>query len=63
MVAKYNRVCVTLSDGNNSKLDSLANNTKILSKSAIVDLALTKFFKNATADSIASEISEQLVVE
>ena len=62
-MARYNRICVTLSDGNNAKLDSLASNTKILSKSAIVDLALTKFFKNATADSIASEISEQLVVE
>lgn len=60
---KYNRLCVSISDENNSKLDSLATNSKILSKSAIVDLALNKFFRNATADSIASEISEQLVVD
>lgn len=62
-MAKYNRLCVTISDENNSKLDLLDSNNKILSKSAIVDLALTKFLKNATAESIASEISEQLVVE
>lgn len=60
---KYNRLCVTISDENNSKLNSLDSNNKILNKSAIVDLALTKFLKDATADSIASEISEQLVVE
>lgn len=62
-MGKYNRLCVTISDENNSKLDSLDSNNKILSKSAIVDLALTKFLKNATAESIASEISEQLVVD
>lgn len=62
-MVKYNRICVTLSDENNANLDSLASNSKILSKSAIVDLALSKFFKGATAESIASEISEQLVVE
>ena len=62
-MAKYNRVCVTISDENNAKLDSLDSNNKLLSKSAIVDLALTKFLKNATAESIASEISEQLVVD
>lgn len=60
---KYNRLCVTLSDENNAKLDSLVSNSKIVSKSSIVDLALNKFFKNATAETIASEISEQLVVE
>ena len=62
-MGKYNRLCVTISDENNSKLDSLDSNNKILSKSAIVDLALTKFLKDATAESIASEISEQLVVD
>ena len=62
-MGKYNRLCITISDENNSKLDSLDSNNKILSKSAIVDLALTKFLKNATAESIASEISEQLVVD
>lgn len=66
-MAKYNRLCVTLSDETNDKLNSLVNNTnkkvQFISKSAIVELALKKFFKGATADSIASEISEQLVVE
>ena len=62
-MGKYNRVCVTISDENNSKLDSLDSNNKLLNKSKIIDLALTKFLKNATADSIASEISEQLVVD
>ena len=62
-MGKYNRVCVTISDENNSKLDSLDSNNKLLNKSKIIDLALTKFFKGATAESIASEISEQLVVD
>ncbi len=66
-MAKYNRLCVTLSDETNDKLNSLVNNTnkkvQFISKSAIVELSLKKFFKDATADSIASEISEQLVVE
>lgn len=66
-MAKYNRLCVTLSDESNNKLNSLVNNTnkkvQFISKSAIVELALKKFFKDATAESIASEISEQLVVE
>lgn len=66
-MAKYNRVCVTLSDETNNKLNSLVSNTnkkiQFISKSAVVEMALTKFFKDATAESIASEISEQLVVE
>lgn len=60
---RKSRICVTISDENNLKLDSLVSNTKILNKSAIVELALSNFFKNASAESIASEISEQLVVE
>ena len=64
---KYNRLCVTLSDETNNKLDSLVNNTnskiQFLSKSAVVELSLKKFFKDATAETIASELSEQLVVE
>lgn len=60
---RNSRICVTISDENNLKLDSLVSNTKILNKSAIVELALSKFFKNASAESIASEISEQLVVD
>ena len=60
---RKSRICVTISDENNLKLDSLVSNTKILNKSAIVELALSNFFKNASAESIASEISEQLVVD
>jgi predicted transcriptional regulator len=66
-MAKYNRLCVTLSDESNTRLNSLVNNTnkkvQFISKSAIVELALKKFFKDATAESIANELSEQLVVE
>lgn len=66
-MAKYNRLCVTLSDETNTKLDSLVKNTnkkvQFISKSAVVELALNRFFKDATAESIASEISEQLVVD
>ena len=59
----YNRICVSISDESKIKLDTLANNTNIISKSAIVELALNKFFKDATADSIAKELSEQIVVD
>ena len=66
-MAKYNRLCVTLSGETNGKLNSIVSNTnkkvQFISKSAVVELALSKFLKGATAESIASEISEQLVVE
>ena len=66
-MAKYNRLCVTLSDETNGKLNSIVSNTnkkvQFISKSAVVELALSKVLKGATAESIASEISEQLVVE
>lgn len=65
-MAKYNRICVTISDSNNTKLNAIVDNTnkKInVTKSAIVDLALNKFFETISNDSIASELSEQLVVE
>lgn len=65
-MAKYNRICVTISDSNNTKLNSIVDNTnkKInVTKSAIVDLALNKFFETISNDSIASELSEQLVVD
>ena len=66
-MAKYNRLCVSISDETNEKLDSMVTNTnkkiKALSKSAIVELALVKFFETANAESIASELSEQIVVD
>lgn len=65
-MVKYNRICVTISDSNNTKLNSIVDNTnkKInVTKSAIVDLALNKFFETISNDSIESELSEQLVVD
>jgi len=58
---KYNRVAVTVSDENYEMIEKLVKNNKksIISKSAIVDVALTKFFKNATVESIARAIVEQ----
>ena len=66
-LAKYNRLCVSISDETNKNLDSLVVNTnkriKSLSKSAIVELALNKFLKDASVDSVAKELSEQIVVD
>ena len=66
-MAKYNRLCVSISDETNEKLNSLVKNTnkkiKALSKSAIVEVALNKFFEDASSDSIANELSKQIVVE
>jgi len=63
-MAKYNRLCVSISDETNNKLNSLVTNTnkriKALSKSAVVELALNKFFETVDADSIGDEIQEQL---
>ena len=63
-MAKYNRLCVSISDETNNKLNSLVTNTnkriKALSKSAVVEIALNKFFETVDADSIADEIQEQL---
>lgn len=65
-MAKYNRICVTISDSNNTKLNLIVDNTnkKInVTKSGIVDLALNKFFETISDDSIVNELSEQLVVD
>lgn len=66
-MAKYNRLCVSISDETNNKLNSLVDNTnkkiKALNKSAIVELALNKFFDNVDEDNIADELSKQIVVD
>ena len=66
-MAKYNRLCVSISDETNNKLDSMVTNTnkriKALSKSAIVELALNKFFDSVDEDNVADELSKQIVVE
>ena len=66
-MAKYNRLCVTISDETNMQLDLIIDNAnkkiKALSKSAIVELALVKFFETASTESIANELLEQMVVE
>lgn len=64
---KYNRLCVSISDETNSKLDSIVANTnkkiKALSKSAIVEIALVKFFDNTDNERIADEVEKQIMVE
>ena len=66
-MAKYNRLCVSISDETNNTLDSIVENTnkkiKALSKSAIVEIALVKFFDNTDVDKIADEVAKQIMVE
>ena len=66
-MVKYNRLCVSISDETNDKLNSLIANTnkriKALTKSAVVELALTKFLEDANSDTIADELMEQMVVD
>lgn len=66
-MAKYNRLCVSISDETNNKLNSLVDNTnkriKSLNKSTIVEIALTKFFEDITKEKIENEISKQIVVD
>ena len=66
-MAKYNRLCVSISDETNNTLDSIVANTnkkiKALSKSAIVEIALVKFFDNTDVDKIADEVAKQIMVE
>ena len=66
-MAKYNRLCVSISDETNNTLDSIVANTnkkiKALSKSAIVEIALVKFFENTDVDKIADEVAKQIMVE
>ena len=61
---KYNRLCVSISDETNNKLNSLVDNTnkkiKALSKSAIVELALNKFFEHVNEDNVADELEKQI---
>jgi len=58
---EYNRIGVTLSDENYEMINKLVENNQksIITKSAIVNVALTNLFKNATVDSIAKVIVEQ----
>ena len=66
-MAKYNRLCVSISDETNNTLDSIVANTnkkiKALSKSAIVEIALVKFFDNTDVDRIADEVAKQIMVD
>ena len=61
-MTKYNRLCVSVSDNSKDKLELIINNSNIrgLTKSAIVDMALIKFFETIDADSITDEISKSL---
>ncbi len=66
-MAKYNRLCVSISDETDSTLNVIVEHTnkkiKALSKSAIVEIALVKFFDNADVDKIVDEIEKQIMVE
>ena len=66
-MTRYNRLCVSISDETNTKLNSLVANTnkkiKALSKSAVVELALTKFLDDVNDETIADELLEQMVVD
>lgn len=66
-MTRYNRLCVSISDETNDKLNLLIANTnkriKALTKSAVVELALTKFLEDANSDTIANELIEQMVVD
>ena len=59
-MTRYNRLCVSISDETNDKLNSLVANTnkriKALSKSAVVELALTKFIDDVNDETIADEL-------
>ena len=59
-MTQYNRLCVSISDETNDKLNSLVANTnkriKALSKSAVVELALTKFIDDVNDETIADEL-------
>lgn len=63
-MTRYNRLCVSISDETNDKLNSLVTNTnkriKALSKSAVVELALNKFLDDANDETIADELIEQI---
>lgn len=66
-MGKYNRLCVSISDETNNTLISVVEHTnkkiKALSKSAIVEIALVKFFDNTDVDKIADEVAKQIMVE
>lgn len=63
-MTRYNRLCVSISDETNDKLNSLVANTnkriKALSKSAVVELALTKFLDDVNDETIADELLNQV---
>lgn len=63
-MTRYNRLCVSISDETNDKLNSLVANTnkriKALSKSAVVELALTKFLDDVNDETIADELINQV---
>ena len=63
-MTRYNRLCVSISDETNDKLNSLVANTnkriKALSKSAVVELALTKFLDDVNDETIADELINEV---
>ena len=63
----YNRLCVSVSDETKDKLNSIVgtNSKKIrgITKSAVVELALVRFFESVNENMLVNELSKQLMVE
>lgn len=61
IMGKYNRLCVSISDETNIKLDSFISDTqkqlKAVNKSMIVEIALRKFFINTDAGRFITDIA------
>ena len=57
------KITITITNAHNNKFNALSKNSRInaITKSAILDLALAKFFENATVNSIESELSNQII--
>ena len=56
------KITITITKEHNEKLNNVVKHSRInaITKSAIVDLALARFFEDATTDSIESEITTQI---
>ena len=59
----FKKITITITNPHNNKFNALSKNSRInaITKSAILDLALAKFFENATVNSIESELSNQIM--
>lgn len=58
----YNRICITISDANKKDLDQFVlvakRRMKSINNSTVVDIALAKFFEDATISSVADHVQK-----